>query len=284
MKGKKIFAIAILTIILMTVPLFLPKVDAVEFNSNFCTYKYKGCTLQLRQNQNINGEGLGWVFWYGNEDPDEWVYCNESDKVKAIGTFGASTGPFLNNFEETKNKIGETECPDIRIRKEPGTCKDGSGMNARTFKCYPLGKRTFEPGKCNSTTNYDCVSYTGYEGDVGVDDLPDPPTTTANIDVLTKLGISDGTWSCEQLLGDEVIDIIDMVFLIIRIATPIILIVLTMVDYSKAIAGGEEELKAATNKFMKRAIAAIAIFLAPTVINFLMDITGISDGSCGLDF
>lgn len=101
---------------------------------------------------------------------------------------------------------------------------------------------------------------------------------------LSAIEISDGNYNCEQLIGDETKDIIDMIFLIIRIATPILLIVLTMLDYSKAIASGDDELRNATTRFIKRAIATLLIFLAPTLINFLMDITGITDGTCGIDF
>ena len=287
MRVNKILVMVILTLILMFIPLFFPKIEinAASFNSNICTYEYKGCTLQLRQTVNVNGEAKDWSFWYGvNENPDNWVYCNNSTKAKAIGTFGASTMPFLNNFEKTKKKLGENECPDIRVRKKTGNCKTGSGARARRFKCYPLDKKTFVPGKCKSTADYDCVSYTEYEGGVDVDDLPPGPSKSANIDVLTGIGILDEDYTCEQLLGDDVVKLLEKIFVIIRILTPILLIVFTMIDYTKAIAAGEDEIKNATTKFIKRSIAAILIFLAPTLIEFIMDVTGISDGTCGLDY
>ena len=284
MRVNKILVMVILTLILMFIPLFFPKIEinAASFNSNICTYEYKGCTLQLRQTVNVNGEAKDWSFWYGvNENPDNWAYCNNSSDAKAIGTFGASTMPFLNNFEKTKKKLDENECPDIRVRKKTGNCKTGSGAGARRFKCYPLDKKTFVPGKCKSTADYDCVSYTEYEGGVDVDDLPQGQS--AKIDELTAIEITNNYKSCDQLIGDSTKEILEYIFLVIRVATPIILIVLTMLDFSKAIAADENELQNAITRFVKRTIAAILIFLAPTLIEFLMDITGISDGTCGLD-
>ena len=105
----------------------------------------------------------------------------------------------------------------------------------------------------------------------------------AKIDELTAIEITNNYKSCDQLIGDSTKEILEYIFLVIRVATPIILIVLTMLDFSKAIAADENELQNAITRFVKRTIAAILIFLAPTLIEFLMDITGISDGTCGLD-
>ena len=74
-----------------------------------------------------------------------------------------------------------------------------------------------------------------------------------------------------------------MIFTLIRIITPIILITFGMLDFTKAIGQNDSDaLQKAIKTFTKRAIICVIIFLIPTLVNFLMNITGISDGTCGI--
>ena len=58
---------------------------------------------------------------------------------------------------------------------------------------------------------------------------------------------------------------------IIQIGIPIILIVLGMLDFTKAVAVSEDgATKKAGIKFLKRLIAVVIIFLLPTLINFIL--------------
>ena len=56
-----------------------------------------------------------------------------------------------------------------------------------------------------------------------------------------------------------------------------------MLDFTKAVASSDKDaINKALGKFVKRAAIAVAIFLIPTFVTFMMDISGISDGVCGL--
>jgi len=56
-----------------------------------------------------------------------------------------------------------------------------------------------------------------------------------------------------------------------------------MLDFTQAIASSEEDaLNKAKTKFIKRAGIALAIFLTPDLINFIFNVTGMSDGTCGI--
>ena len=70
-----------------------------------------------------------------------------------------------------------------------------------------------------------------------------------------------------------IVQVFGYVFLLIKIATPIILIVVGMIDMTKAITGKDEDaIKKAQNKLIKKAIAAVSVFLVCTIVNTLMTV------------
>lgn len=71
----------------------------------------------------------------------------------------------------------------------------------------------------------------------------------------------------------EVLKLVKLFILIIKIAVPIILVVVVMIDFLTAIkVGNEDLLKKAEQKVVKRAIAAVLIFLVPTLVNVVIKI------------
>ncbi len=69
--------------------------------------------------------------------------------------------------------------------------------------------------------------------------------------------------------------IIGYVLLVFKIVIPILLIIFGMIDLGKAvIASKDDEIKKATTSLVKRAIAAVVIFLLPTIVSFLVGIVG----------
>ena len=62
----------------------------------------------------------------------------------------------------------------------------------------------------------------------------------------------------------------------------IILIILGLIDYAKAvIAGHEDEMKKSSAKFIKRAIAAVIIFFVIAMVQFAFNLLGNNDAfSC----
>lgn len=78
--------------------------------------------------------------------------------------------------------------------------------------------------------------------------------------------------SCEGLL--PVVQFIRRgVFPIIQIGIPIILILMGSIDLGKAVMSSDDkEIKGATGKLIKRAIAAVAVFFVVTIVTLLMNI------------
>lgn len=95
---------------------------------------------------------------------------------------------------------------------------------------------------------------------------------------------------CNGLLTVKAMEFIEEMINYIRIFVPILLIVLGSVDFANAIISGDQDaLKKSGSKFMKRAIAAIAIFFVPLLVKVLLTLPGIKDNinlvddpTCGL--
>lgn len=72
-------------------------------------------------------------------------------------------------------------------------------------------------------------------------------------------------------------------FPIIQIGIPILLIVMGTIDLGKAVMSSDDkEIKGATGKLIKRAIAAVAVFFVSTIVSLLMGLfakTDVNEGT-----
>ena len=80
---------------------------------------------------------------------------------------------------------------------------------------------------------------------------------------------------CEYAGTLKVFKILGIVLFLIKIIVPILLLIMGMVGYGKAtISGDEKEIKAATSSLIKKAIAAVVVFMIPFVINGAFSLVG----------
>lgn len=76
-----------------------------------------------------------------------------------------------------------------------------------------------------------------------------------------------------------VISFLKAILAIIQWGIPILLIIMGSIDLGKAVmASDDKEIKGATSKLIKRAIAAVAVFFIPLLVNLLIGMVGDSDG------
>ena len=69
----------------------------------------------------------------------------------------------------------------------------------------------------------------------------------------------------------------------IKYIIPVVVIVLGIIDFIKAIAAGkDDEMKKAQGNFIKRLIAAALIFIIPLIIGFVLDKMGFTSNGCGI--
>lgn len=86
--------------------------------------------------------------------------------------------------------------------------------------------------------------------------------------ILLLAGSYDAGQACSDMAG--VFGLVGWGVLLIKIATPIILIIMGMTDMVRAILGKDEaEIAAAQKAFIKKAIAALCVFLVLTIVTFL---------------
>ena len=94
--------------------------------------------------------------------------------------------------------------------------------------------------------------------------------------MLEILDYASGSALCQDLA--VVLRIVGIVVLGIKIAVPIILIVIGMIDLAKAVTEkSEDDIKKAQNKLIKRAIAAAIVFLVASLVGILMKLIGSED-------
>lgn len=116
------------------------------------------------------------------------------------------------------------------------------------------------------------------------DDIETSKTEWVEYIEAINLGKEISNTSCEGLLGPDLLDDISTILTWIRIAAPILLIILGSVDFASAVLSDDQQaFKKAGSKFVKRCIVAVAIFFVPSIIMYLLSfIDKIADVSCDI--
>lgn len=112
----------------------------------------------------------------------------------------------------------------------------------------------------------------GYIDDAKLESIENDTTTLSSkiIDWDVEYGTGEEL-DCNEIFDDEVMSFLKTVFTWIRIAIPILLIILGMIDFSQVIISQDPDaMKKCTSKFTKRCIVAIIIFFLPTIIMLIL--------------
>ena len=82
--------------------------------------------------------------------------------------------------------------------------------------------------------------------------------------------------NCDGVLGTKLIEELDSVRRIIQILAPIVLLLLTSLDFAKVVfSDNKDGLNKAKNNFLKRAVAVLIIFFAPYIIKLVLEIVNL---------
>lgn len=97
----------------------------------------------------------------------------------------------------------------------------------------------------------------------------------------------DNNWSnsegCIGLEGSETLKILKQILDYLRLAAVALLLVLGSLDFAGAIFSDKDDaMKQAGNKFIKRLIATVIVFLVPVLVNIILFIADKSESVCGL--
>jgi hypothetical protein len=187
--------------------------------------------------------------------------------LTSVGVCPTLTSEMIKDGEYVEDKIKNLKYPTSKNLAD--ICKKG-GLVAGVEIAEDIDTKYNDDGTKKDTT----------------DDV-DWPVIEADVDILGKAGEIP---TCEELLGDDLIDIIQTIVNIARVMVPIGLIVFGIMDFGKAIfLSNEEDMKKSQSAFVKRLIIAVAFFLIPVVIKVLLglanDIWGnIATDLCGIKF
>lgn len=92
------------------------------------------------------------------------------------------------------------------------------------------------------------------------------------VTIIITYSINVSAASCNQVISQDLINTMNQyVYKPIKWLTPVLLLVLTSLDFAKvAFSGDEKGMSKATSNFLKRFVAALIIFFAPDIIQLLV--------------
>ena len=94
-----------------------------------------------------------------------------------------------------------------------------------------------------------------------------------NADLVNTLAVTM-TDACKDI-PQPVFAVVGTIIMLIQVVVPILLIIWGMIDFAKAVIGGDEDkIKAGQKTFIKRLIAAVILFLVVTIVKLLLNLVG----------
>lgn len=85
------------------------------------------------------------------------------------------------------------------------------------------------------------------------------------------------------LLGDEFIKLMNEAWTVILVVIPVLLVVLIILDFVKAVAASDEkQINKAVSNAIKRVAIGVAIFFLPLLVDFILKLAGIASGTCSV--
>lgn len=257
-----------------------------QSNTNVCYANLLGMSLDFNITLEPNIESaVPANLYFGGNDPALGSSLTLDDTNKVVRYLGNPTNEyyFYSHDDSTKNEFVKefkkkyyqsNTCPTITF------CLDST--NNSTYKwyaefnsnCEGYSKVYFQTINTSNGTNSGISTRSVNGGNL----------STNNLDYID---------TCEELLGSdtpegkELINLIKIVVRIVFILIPIIVIIFTTIDFTKAIFSGEDDMKKAKGKLFKRLLIAVVIFLIPTLIKLILWLANIvwpsiSPNLCGI--
>ena len=233
--------------------------------------------------------------------------ANNSGVQFELSSSSDSECKYVRKVVSASNNKTQSATRDISIKpngsnKVKGTCSTTIGHCTLSVDV---------PKKFYSNDKFTCPKYLytksdtyGKEGinvkiivyDTGGENDTNRSTVDSNGNVVNKTYTNNATLdglnqkydSCSQLIDTETEGsfgwLLQKILNYMKIAGPILVVLLSALDFIKAIASSEEDaFKKAQSRLVIRLVAALALFLVPTFVELLLGlINGISDPSCGL--
>ena len=233
--------------------------------------------------------------------------CSNNIKGKKLSEDDASTSNILEKTQLKKTSESADSCTYERQSVDTSSTnisvkleKKGDNVN---FTCTSVGDVCKANGNSEdflSNNKLNCPSYIYVDPDVSEAGMTLTITSTggdADVDtshpIDTKKEIQDiselydSSWSreegCVGLENSQTIKILRQILDYLRIAAVALLLVLGSLDFAGAVTSDKDDaMKQAGNKFIKRLLATVVVFLVPVLVNIILFIADKSETVCGI--
>lgn len=89
--------------------------------------------------------------------------------------------------------------------------------------------------------------------------------------------------TCESVFGEKLLEKLNEYFNIFKIVVPILVIVLSSLDFAKSILNSDsDDFKKSQIKFAKRLVLSVVFFFLPIILNFILQTINSSMSTCGI--
>lgn len=206
---------------------------------------------------NINAKGKDYYINY-KECPPYSIFVDRTGQFD----FAVFTKDHKSEFEEYgKSKQGYAIMPLVYSSKEP--VKDGTDNDYKGGSCAEYT----EPTACENNQYFACIWNETEYGNY------------CNTDTLLYVSCG-GAFD----IPHQVPELISFLVNLLKIATPIILIVVSIITLFKALASSkEDEIKKAQSSLIKKIIAAVMVFFVISIVQFVIMKVADSTDQGGLD-
>lgn len=178
------------------------------------------------------------------------------------------------------------EFPDFMIKNPEFTkgleyIKTKADEFIKTCNEQVVGNTNLTNEEKNNMLNQNQQSLQGFQNDIenfrnqNMLEVEFFDTSTPSSNISTPTGEKTNA-TLNRLCGNSKLQnamkFIGFLLLIVKIMVPILLIIMGSIDYAKSIISGDVALGKSTSSLFKRVIAAIVIFLLPTIVNFIFSL------------
>lgn len=211
-----------------------------------------------------------------NGNPNACDQCKKSHSSSSTSTQSSGL-PSSNNTQSSTGTVGAGSAAVV-------------GQN--NFECSSCATYSKKDDQRICYISHECALPVDFENNSSSSSQSGGLNTNIKHDYTTNGNTIETTTGCEGVFGEyengKFINknslgyFLQFIFNLIKYAVPIILIVLTIADYVKAVTSGDKDnIKKANSQFIKRSIIAVIIFLLPTILNLILGLVT-THGTCGI--
>ncbi len=270
-------------------PAYFTKVNGnIEFSNtalpydSSVVYKKLNSSSEIQKTQVCEYQIKGDYFEVKLDDENATVLLYKNGK-SIRNPFPTKGNEFIMPLSEVRQSLINGTCPRSLVYKSGGQYQFSTGA-----QFVLLGAGSVLLDAINNLVNwiqdetYFLTNNDDWKAN-GIGDNKAPGSENNGGNIFGPGGISGD--NCTDVLDDGLVEFLQEIFNYMKFFAPVLVILLGSLDFGKAVVSSDEkELKNATNRFIKRLIAAVALFFLPYLLNAILSYINEVDGTCGITY